>query len=146
MQRLVCWTSFNSKMVRLIANPREITYTETMFQFQNGSINSSNTIHLSQVFDLFQFQNGSINSKFLFCVKFLLFCFNSKMVRLIVRGQTDRPVKTMFQFQNGSINSCKPYGLILCTKQFQFQNGSINSKRNYESQEYKEVSIPKWFD
>ena len=56
------WTSFNSKMVRLIVVAVPVTSEIVTFQFQNGSINSDWRYYTDAVADQFQFQNGSINS------------------------------------------------------------------------------------
>ncbi len=52
---------FNSKMVRLkVVGKRGKKRYVLMFQFQNGTIKSSNNFFHLFVFELFQFQNGTI--------------------------------------------------------------------------------------
>ncbi len=57
------------------------------FQFQNGAIDSFYKGLQSSFHFLFQFQNGAIDSATLFFLFVAFFCFNSKMVRLIVRAR-----------------------------------------------------------
>ena len=53
------------------------------FQFQNGSINRLYCVRSVADGVQFQFQNGSINRKKKSPCALYLYCFNSKMVRLI---------------------------------------------------------------
>ena len=59
---IIDYDSFNSKMVRLIVTGFLTTIANTLFQFQNGSINSNSADIDGSETTLFQFQNGSINS------------------------------------------------------------------------------------
>ena len=59
-----------------------------------------------------------------------LFCFNSKMVRLIVATSQIVSSFRLFQFQNGSINSEWDTAHLIEQSMFQFQNGSINSRED----------------
>ena len=61
----ISWTIFYSK-----------------FQFQNGSIKSHLALSAFWLCAKFQFQNGSIKSNVFGKCEEVLFCFNSKMVRL----------------------------------------------------------------
>ena len=150
---IVTNTSFNSKLVRLEAKLKNLTWrrlsrfdsklvrleestlafcadiAHVQFQFQTGSIRSSQNTDYFGCADLFQFQTGSIRrQKQRNLWKVSILCFNSKLVQLEgTEGGTNLLDSGMFQFQTGSIRSTKRCQLWLNVRTFQFQTGSIKS-------------------
>ena len=76
----------------------------------------------------------------------LIFCFNSKVVRLKVDGyELHRQLITQFQFQSGAVKRKTQKSLFYLLTLFQFQSGAVKSiKPSYKATKETFVSIPKW--
>ena len=105
----------------------------TLFQFQNGTIDSIKDCILAGCPTKFQFQNGTIDSSHSGEFDFDIICFNSKMVRLIADYAKENKMSYKFQFQNGTIDRIPILDLKPVFIKFQFQNGTIDRKFNWNN-------------
>ena len=100
------WKRFNSKLVRLKANPHYLgSLAKSQFQFQTGAIKSHKGVLHVPVGDGFQFQTGAIKRR-KNMVDFMndYTRFNSKLVRLKAGGGgSSSHDECAFQFQTGAI-------------------------------------------
>ena len=118
------------------------------FQFHTGSIKSLTDYTKRELRLSFQFHTGSIKRPLSIMPRFLMFSFNSILVRLKVKHNNDEMTPYIeFQFHTGSIKSLRRILHPRMIYMFQFHTGSIKSVvAPYQVLVYVHVSIPYWFD